>query len=163
MLHKLELDFVRRAPGNPWAGRLLLAVAFAFSADVGLSYVKLGRQVAEAEARIALRGDERRYARISPEEVAAARESVDRLTLPWNNLFGALEAAASDQVALLAIEPDAKAGTVMITGDSKNYLAALTYVLNLSHSDALSSVQLVRHEAKGDAVGFAVSATWRKS
>ena len=83
---------------------------------------------------------------------------------PWGNLFGALESAATDQVALLAIEPDPKAGTVVIQGDSKDYLAALTYVLNLSKTSGLADVQLVRHEVKKNdpqhAVSFQVSAAW---
>ena len=82
--------------------------------------------------------------------------------MPWGNLFGALEAASSDQVALLGIEPDPKAGKVLISGDSKDYLAALTYVLNLAAPTALSGVQLVRHEIKPNdpqrPVAFAVSA-----
>ena len=60
----------------------------------------------------------------SADEVAAARETVQRLSLPWGKLFAAIEGAASDQVALLAIEPDTKNGTVKISGDSKEYLAA---------------------------------------
>ena len=98
------------------------------------------------------------------EELAAVRETVERLGMPWSRLFGALESAASDQVALLGIEPDPKAGTVVISGDSKDYLAALSYVLNLSHAQALERVQLVRHEVKKDdpqaPVRFAVSAAW---
>ena len=163
-LSRLELDFVRRRRAPPWAGRLLLAVALAFSADVGISYLKLSGQVLEAEARLNRNGNEVRYAKkTSPEELAAARETVQRLSTPWASLFGALESAASDRVALLAIEPDPKSGTVLISGDSKDYLAALTYVLNLSRSEALTGVQLVRHETKQNAVGFSISASWGKS
>jgi biopolymer transport protein ExbD len=75
----------------------------------------------------------------------------------------ALESAASDKVALAAIEPDPKAGTVTISGDGKDYLAALSYVLNLSRTEGLERVQLVRHEQKNEgngAVSFAVSAGW---
>ena len=102
----------------------------------------------------------------SADEAAAARETVERLGLPWGKLFAALEAAGNDQVALLAIEPDTKTGTVKISGDSKDYLAALTYVLNLSHADALSHVQLVRHEVKQNdpqhPVAFSISAAWNE-
>jgi hypothetical protein len=51
---------------------------------------------------------------------------------------------------------------VKITGDSKDYLAALSYVLNLSRAEGLSSVQLVRHETKQNerSVGFTISASW---
>jgi hypothetical protein len=98
--------------------------------------------------------------------LAAARDTARRLALPWPGLFGAIESAASDDVALLAIEPDPRAGKVTLSGDSKDYLAALTYVLNLSRSAALSGVQLVRHEVKQNdprhPVAFAVSAAWKE-
>ena len=63
------------------------------------------------------------------------RETVQRLSLPWDELFSALESAASDKVALAGIEPDPRNGTVTISGDSKDYLAALSYVLNLSRTE----------------------------
>jgi hypothetical protein len=160
----LEIDFVRRAR-SPWASRVLLAMALAMTADAGYSYFHARASLARNEARLAQaapRGAAPR--KVAPEELAAVRETVERLATPWNRLFGALESASNDEVALLGIEPDAKAGTVLITGDSKSYLAALSYVLNLSQVEGLSGVQLVRHEAKaGDprgAVSFTVSAAW---
>jgi hypothetical protein len=160
-LPALELDFVRRRRVSPWAGRVLLAIAAVFAADVGFSFVKLKSEIVETQARLERSGRPVAAARkASPEEIAAARETVQRLSLPWPQLFSALESAASDQIALLAIEPDPRSGTVVISGDSKDYLAALTYVLNLSRAETLSHVQLVRHEAKQNAVGFSVSASW---
>src|SRR5205085_814015 len=143
-----------------------LAVAFAF--DVALSYKDARSYLETNEAKLA-RSQTRSApaAKVSPEELAAVRETVDRIGLPWEKLFGALEGAANDQVALLGIEPDPKSGTVIISGDSKDYLAALSYVLNLSQTDALSRVQLVRHEVKGNQpqgpVNFAVSAAWSEA
>jgi len=163
-LHALQLDFIRRRRVSPWAGRALLAITVAFAGDVGFSFLKVKNDILEAQARLDRGGNTRVAARkASPEEIAAARETVQRLSLPWSELFTALEGAASDQVALLAIEPDPKNGTVVISGDSKDYLAALTYVLNLSRAETLSRVQLVRHEAKQNAVGFSLSATWSGS
>jgi hypothetical protein len=160
---RLELDFVRRRPAAPWAGALLLALAAAFAADLGYSHLALSRSIEKAELRLArLPAQERAGAKpASPEEIAAARDSVERLSMPWGELFAALESAASDKVALLAIEPDPKSGTVRISGDGKDYLAALGYVLDLSRADALARVELVRHEAKPGAVAFTVSAAWR--
>ena len=163
-MKKLEIDFVRRSRA-PWAARALLALALAMTADTGLSFFQARASLARNEAQLAHaepRGAAPR--KLAPEELAAARETVERLATPWERLFGALEAASSDQVALLGLEPDAKAGTVLITGDSKSYLAALSYVLNLSQVEGLSGVRLVRHEAKASdprgAVSFAVSAAW---
>lgn len=167
-MESLKLDF-RRSSGTPrWVAPALLAIALAFAADVGFSFFKNLRLQKKNETALA-KLDPRTFRNspgASPEEIALARDTVQRLSLPWDKLFSALESAASDQVALLAIEPDPKAGTVTITGDSKDYLAALSYVLNLSQGGALSGVQLARHEQKNDAqksVAFSVSASWRQN
>lgn len=163
-MKKLEIDFVRR-PRGPWAARALVVLALGMAADTGLSFLHARASLARNEAQLAQaepRGAAPR--KPAPEELAAVRDTVERLATPWERLFGALEKASSDQVALLGIEPDAKAGTVLITGDSKSYLAALSYVLNLSQVEGLNGVQLVRHEAKANdprgAVSFTVSAAW---
>jgi len=165
-MQHIRLDFVARGPRSRWAGRVLLACALGVVGDMALTYVQLAREVKCNEAIVARAQPRRHMAAASPEELTAARETVARLALPWPKLFAALESAASDQVALLGIEPDAKSGTVKISGDSKDYLAALGYVLNLSQAEALSHVQLVRHEVKQNdpqhPVAFSVSAAWNE-
>jgi hypothetical protein len=165
-MQRIELNLAGRERRSPWAGAVLFAVALAVAGDAAWSYVHARRTIAQAERLIA-----RSHPRVAPravpaEEVAAARDTVQRLALPWPGLFGALESAASDDVALLAIEPDARAGKVILSGDSKDYLAALTYVLNLSRAETLSGVELVRHEVKSNdprhPVAFSVSASWKE-
>ena len=158
-LPRLDLDFFARRRASPWVGRVLLAVAVTICADMGLQYHDLSQAVSLGKKELARSGRPSRP--VSAEEVAAARDTVQRLSLPWTRLFTAIESAASDKVALTAIEPDPRTGTVKIVGDSKDYLAALTYVLNLSHAEGLSSVQLVRHETRRESVGFTISATWQ--
>lgn len=164
-MRRLDVDFRGQRAPSPWAGRVLLVLATAFALDVGLSYREVKAALDSQEAQLA--ASQPRAApqrKVSAEEVALVRDTVERLGMPWERLFGALESAASEQVALLGIEPDPKAGTVLISGDSRDYLAALTYVLNLSRAEALTRVQLVRHEAKANdpngAVNFTVSAAW---
>jgi len=164
-LPPLDLDFIAQRR-SAWAGRLLLAVAVAFAGDVAWTYHQT--RIAFDKNKSVLAKADRRNAqgktqlKVSAEEVAAARDTVQRLSTPWEGLFTALESAATDQVALLAIEPDPKAGTVLITGDGKDYLSALSYVLNLGQTPALNRVQLVRHDAKANAVTFTVSAAWSR-
>lgn len=172
MMRRLDIDFVRCAPRSRWAGPVLLAVSLAAAAHAAVTYADLRGSVREAEAKLARLssaqpgGKHRAGRKASSEELAAARDAVQRLTLPWNALFGALESASSEQVALLAIEPDPRNGTVTISGDSKDYLAALTYVLELRRAAALESVELVRHELKSKdpqrPVSFSISATWAR-
>ena len=140
---------------------VLLAAALTVCADMGLQYHDLSGTIVLGKQQLARSGRAAKPA--SAEEVAAARETVQRLSLPWTRLFAAIESAASDKVALTAIEPDPKNGTVKITGDSKDYLAVLSYVLNLSQAEGLTAVQLVRHETRRESVGFTISASWGAS
>ena len=162
----LKIDFCKTRRGPRWVSPLLLAIAVAFAGDVAYSGLQTMREVRATEVALA-KLDPRSFRparNVSPEEVAQARETLARLSTPWDQLFQALESAASEKVALLTVEPDPKAGTVIISGDSKDYLAALTYVLNLSRADALSDVHLARHETKSEgrpAVQFSVSAVWK--
>jgi Tfp pilus assembly protein PilN len=160
MMQKLQIDFREPRQRSPWIGRVMLAGAALVALDAGLSYHTAKSTLGENQARLAQRTPARNAPKVSPQEVAAARETVQRLTLPWDDLFSAIESVASDKVALAAIEPDPRNGTVTISGDSKDYLAALSYVLNLSHSEGLDRVQMVRHEQKNEGVSFAVSAAW---
>lgn len=167
-MRRLELDFGARRSSAPWAGRVLLALAAAFALDVAISYRDARAALELQQAKIAaLQPRAAPQRQVSAEELALVRETVQRIGMPWDRLFGALESAASEQVALLGIEPDPKTGTVVISGDSKDYLATLTYVLNLSRAEALTRVQLVRHEAKASdpngPVSFAVSAAWAEA
>lgn len=165
-MQRIELDFIRRSARSRWAPRVLLAVALGLAGDLAVSYVQLVREVRSNEAIVARAKPRQAVQPVSNEEVALARDTVERLGLPWAKLFAALEAAGSEQVALLAIEPDTKNGTVKISGDSKDYLAALGYVLTLSRNDALSHVQLVRHEVRQNdpqhPVSFSISAAWNE-
>jgi hypothetical protein len=165
-MQRIELDFVRRRPASRWAGRVLLAVALGVAGEMAFTFVQVERSVKSNEAVVARAQPRKPVQQVSPEDVALARDTVNRLGLPWTKLFAALEGAANEQVALLAIEPDTKTGTVTISGDSKDYLAALTYVLNLSRADTLSRVQLVRHEVKQNdpqrPVWFSISAAWNE-
>ena len=162
-MKRLHLDF-RHGRRAPWVGRVLLMAALVVCADMGVSYRALDQVLQANELRLAKRAPARPAARVSTAEVTAVRETVQRLALPWDDLFLALESAASDSVALAAIEPDTAKGIVTISGDGKDYLAALSYVSNLSRSERLARVELVRHERKAadpnGPVTFAVSAAW---
>lgn len=153
---------VELARGCAWAGWALMVIALLFAADAAITFVGLHKDVTDAQARIARRAAvaSESARRSSPEELAAVRESVQRLSLPWPDLLKAVEAAASDDVALLAVEPDPKTGTVLISADAPDFLAALAYVRSLEASGGLSQVHLVRHERKAGALVFGVSADW---
>jgi hypothetical protein len=166
----LELDFRRARRAAPWAGPVLLALAVLFAADLGHTWQAGRESLAAAEARLAKLGRSpdrhpgMRMRAATPEEIAAAKETYQRLAMPWEELFGALETAATERVMLTAIEPDAKSGTVTVSGEGKNYAAVLDYVVRLREAGTLARPHLVKHEVRGDGpqagVGFSVTATW---
>ena len=169
-MHPLTIDFHRTRRSAPWAGPLLAVLALALSAEVGLSYQRAREATAAAEQRVASLGRQAERTRNAPqagasrEEVAAAREVFLRLSTPWEKLFGAIESSANGRIALVGIEPDPKAGTVLISGESPDYLAALNYLLELERGGTLTQPHLVRHERRDqDARGgvtFSIAASW---
>lgn len=169
----LELDHLRRTPRPAWSSWLLLAVALGFAADVGTSYVGARIEIdakTERLARLSSAPRSREPASalgpLSQTEFAAAQDTILRLSMPWDNVFRALEAARSDDVALLSIEPDAGSGSLNLTGEAKSYPAALTYVAWLSHEKTLKNVRLARHElVQNDPrrpLAFTISADWKE-
>jgi len=170
---RLELDHLRKTPSPAKLSWLLLAVALAFAADAGRSYVKARLEVEAKAARLARLANanpvrEPADASVRPlsrEEFAAAQATILSLSTPWDNVFRALEAARSDDVALLSIEPDAGSGSLNLTGEAKSYPAALTYVAWLAHEKTLKNVRLARHEVVQNdprrPLAFTVSADWK--
>ncbi|MFY9316394.1 MAG: PilN domain-containing protein [Burkholderiales bacterium] len=173
-MRRLELDFLRRSPRPGWAAWALLLIAVAFVAEVGWSWRQLSMQVERKEAQLAsLTGKPRnadilRIADRPPREgeLDAARDTLKRLSVPWNTLFGALEAAQTDHTWLLSIEPNAQSGTVTLSGEARDYLAALSYVANLEQQKALSRVHLAKHETRSNdpqrTLAFVISASWKE-
>jgi hypothetical protein len=172
-LRPLALDFRAARPGSHWMAWVLAAAALAFGADTGVSYFKARAAVSVYEAGIArlerpARGPGARSgARAAPEEIAQARDTYLQLTTPWNELFGALESVSHEKVVLLTIEPDPRAGTVLISGEAGDYPAVLEYVAGLQRAKTLDRVHLVRHEVRQNErerpAAFAVSASWSEA
>lgn len=166
-MRPLDLDFCA-TPRSRWAAYVLALAAMGFATDSGLRYRTALAAVEAKQARLAKSSQAGQApAKSSAEanqERSFAQQTVKRLTMPWDELFDALEATASERVALIAIEPDAEARTVNLSGEARDYLSALTYVANLGEQRTLGKVHLVRHELRQSGVmrpvTFVVSATW---
>lgn len=171
-MRSLDIDFVKVRPATPWVRWALLAIAIAFCIDLGISYYRLGYRIAANEQRLA---EIQRAANAAgktgiaarpptPEELRVARDTVQRLAMPWSALFKALESSASDSVTLLAIDPQPKNGTVVISGEAASYRAVLDYVALLGAAGALERPHLLRHERRRDdtqdIVAFSILASW---
>ena len=152
------------------SGALLVTVAL-------LEYSALRATVSAWEAKIAevrkaaKRGDTgaprtARDQEAVTQEVKAAQAVLQRLSLPWDDLFGAFESVRANGVALLAVEPDPGKGTVKLTAEAKSDAEMLDYVARLQAVEMLANVTLAGHQIKqGDplrVLRFAVVASWVK-
>lgn len=165
-MRPLELDFVRRP--RPWLAWALLALALFIVVDVGRAWVDARRALADGGRR----AEERKRAPVEApvseqmqRELDNARRILLDLALPWQALFRSVEAAAGEHTAVLTIEPEAGRGQVRITGEARNYLEALNFIVRLEEDKVLERVHLISHEVREDdpdhPYHFAVMGSWR--
>lgn len=93
-----------------------------------------------------------------------AHAIVERLSVPWIGLFGALEDAAIDDVSLLRVEPDVSHREVRLTVQTLKLSHAVLYAQKLMTSGALARVLIVsQRDMAADSSGMLqviISAKW---
>ena len=172
-MRRRHLDFVQPHARRTWLGVVLLIAGAAATYGLLAQYYAQARESAELEERI--EGAQRAVRRELPrlrvaggralaQEVRAANAVIARINVPWDALFGELEAATGADVALLAIQPDPATGQVRIAGEARKLESVLGYIAKLEAREGLANVVLVSHELKDTPsrpVAFALAAEWR--
>ncbi|MFN3789986.1 PilN domain-containing protein [Massilia sp.] len=101
---------------------------------------------------------------VSAAQAQAVNDAVMQLNLPWRDLVEAVRAATPGNVALLALEPDAKRRTLRITAEAKSSDDMLAYVARMEEQGWFASSALVRHEIAEQEpnrpLRFQISAQW---
>jgi hypothetical protein len=95
--------------------------------------------------------------------VARANTVIAALNLRWDAMFADLETAANDNVALLAIQPEAGATHIRVAGEARRFDDLLAYISRLEATRGFSNVLLLNHalvEAPGQALSFTLIADW---
>lgn len=170
---KIDLDYERKPALYRWLGAILLALGVAaFSATLSI-FASLNTEVAALELQTSAAGRRLPKAPSSRDEVKSrqvaaeikrANQIVDQLSFPWGALFGALETAVSDEVALLLLQPDPQKNTMRITAEAKTYDDMIRYLDRLGEQRSLHNVHLASHEIMvqdpNRPVRFTVVANW---
>lgn len=97
-------------------------------------------------------------------QAQAVNDAVMQLNLPWRDLVEAVRAATPGNVALLALEPDARRRTLRITAEARDSDDMLAYIAKMEEQGWFQSVALVRHEIAEQEpnrpLRFQISAQW---
>ncbi len=167
---RLELDYIVAATRPRWLGLLLLAVSLGIGADLALRYRGIQREQSQLEAVHGLIKSERPAAKALPaervaEQAKAAEATVRQLTLPWATIIGTLENAATKDVAVLQVQPEAQQQLLRITAEARNHPAMLEYVRKLVASGTLTNVHWINHQIQSEdpqrPLQFSIQATFR--
>ncbi len=147
-LPKLHLDY-QAAPAR---GRALGVAALALSLGATVVVLERYRDIRlEIERVEAARGllAPARVTAPSPrleQDLKAADAVLAQLALPWASIVNAVESAAKPDVALLQMQPDARARQVRLGAEARTEKAMLAYLRRLGESGALAEVHLVSHQ-----------------
>jgi Tfp pilus assembly protein PilN len=161
----VRLHFARQDASPAWlAGHVpraagmapvALAVAFvglgavawqAWDTEAELATARQALQAAQRPNTSPLPSTERTPATLTPAQRTAWTQMARQLNTPWSALLDALEASLPDEVALVAIEPDASQGTVRLQVEAKSLDTLLAYARELRSIPLFANVDLVKHE-----------------
>jgi Tfp pilus assembly protein PilN len=180
-MKKMHIDFAPpglarslfRAPRQTWAMVLaLFCIGCAlFGASAGLHKRQWEVELLRAQSQVAIRAQARAEvpvvarAPVPEAQAAAVNAAVLQLNLPWRALHDALQAGTPANIALLALEPDAKKSSLRITAEAKSSDDMIAYVEQLQKADWFTTVTLARHEINEQdpnrPIRFQIDALWR--
>jgi Tfp pilus assembly protein PilN len=178
-MRAIHLDYQRTYRPFPTLGVVLLLAALGIGAQLARQYEYLSGVFEGWEAlekrvdRLARQHDVRLGERGNPDaeqrarEVTKANEVLRRITLPWDDLFAAVESAAPGEVALLTMEPDAEKRLLKVSGEAKHVAAMFDYIRTLEGRPMFESVTLSNHQEQVTdpqrPVRFSLVAAWRET
>jgi Tfp pilus assembly protein PilN len=83
---------------------------------------------------------------ISPAQAVAVNVAIAQLNLPWREVLDAIESATPKTIALVTLEPDARAARVKGTAEAKSSDDMIAYIEQLKKQEFFTEVALTRHE-----------------
>jgi hypothetical protein len=169
-MDRLNLEFLPQQQSDAWPNWVLLAAGVLFCVEIVGSYYTTSKRLIEMGAES---GDTRvvrfidRTAQTlvtSPEEMEKARKVIRDVSLPWGDMFAALESVPNDGVGVLEFIPDAEKKTLTLRGEAASLPAILTFMAELERTELFHDVTLEKHDIKQDAanqvVAFVLAAQW---
>jgi hypothetical protein len=126
-----------------------------YDAELAAALARAARPAASAQAKLPP---------IPETQALATNAIILQLNLPWRDLHDAVAAATPEQIALVALEPDARRRSLRITAEAKEADGMIAYVEALKQQEIFQAVVLTRHEVTDSdpnrPVRFQLEAQW---
>jgi len=168
---RLELDFARAQRQSPATGLALLALGALLLALVLWQSDRAENQVARLEVELGAT----RPLHIRPvanavsgaeleERMRKANRVIRQFSTPWEDVFGSVESANGEHVALLSLESDPASAQVRVSAEARSFQKMLDYLEHLRRDGRLSPAILQSHqlmlEDPSRPVRFTFTASW---
>ncbi|MCB1935259.1 MAG: PilN domain-containing protein [Nitrosomonas sp.] len=97
-------------------------------------------------------------------ELQKANTILAQINLPWEALFDSIEHIATEDVALLSLQPNVTNRTLRIRGEARNMMLLLDFVEAMEREAIFENVHLVNYKIKQDSpyrpVDFLLTTVW---
>jgi Tfp pilus assembly protein PilN len=151
--HRLEIDYVARPRQRRAPGIAVLAAALVVAGMLVTHYREVKLELGQIESRQGLLSADKRPAptvsrESLDEEVKNAEKVLRQLALPWSAIIESVESAATDDVALLQLQPDAQQRQLRLSAEARNQEAMLEYLRRLTAAKSLADVHVASHQVQ---------------
>lgn len=97
-------------------------------------------------------------------ETKQVNAAIHQLSLPWKDLFAAIEGTRTNDIAVLSIEPEVSKELVNISAEAKKLDSMLDYAANLHKVALFREVVILNHQVQEQdpekPIRFVVQAVW---
>lgn len=172
-MRALSLDFYQDRRLQNLLGFALLALALALAFGLVSYYSRLSNanmqlesivDKAESKLQQGRQPIERNASASNKDVIVYYNKIIQKLNLPWDDLFVILEEAKGENIALLGVEPNAKDAKVKLTGEAKDFKSMFDYVRALREQPVLRNVYLLDHKIDDQnpdkPIRFTLEAAW---
>lgn len=166
-MRKLDLDLLKQPSAIAWPSWALLVIGLLLCADMIASYSSARSLAQEMDMQSLSRHaamPAASSAPVSAEELARAQELIELASIPWGDLFNAMENLSTEGVGILGFAPYPKENRVALRGEAASFASLLSLIAAMEQTPGFSEVLLEKHEIKrSDAqssISFSLSARW---
>ena len=176
---RLRLKFPDRGQSVPHIDFSILLIGLLVLADVLLQFRQVTEEVNHWTNRVE-RLEKQQQQKAAPrtrstprikefsqeirKEITQANAILDQINLPWETLFDAIEHAATEEIALLSLQPNVASRTLRLSGEAKSMAELLDFVEALERELVFENVHLLNYKVKQDnphrPIIFLLTAAW---